>query len=357
MKTPEPHRTISSSKTGLPPGSLVHIGRKRSDTVRVTVIDYDSDTLRETPIEQIEDCFAFKDTNTVTWINIDGLHRVDLIEKIGKHFDIHPLVLEDVVHTGQRPKCEDHDRYLFVVLKMLRFDDAKQRIIVEQVSVLLCGNVVISFQEEVGDVFDAVRQRIRNSKGRIRNMRADYLAYALIDAVVDQYFVILEAMGEQIEAMEEMVIRNPTDKILRQIHATKRQLITLRKSIWPLREVIGCLEKSESVIVADTTQPYFRDVYDHCIQVIDTVEGFRDMASGLLDIYLSGMSNRMNAVMKVLTIIATIFIPLTFVAGIYGMNFDHMPELHWRWGYGMVWGVMAVIAGAMVIFFKRKRWL
>ena len=344
-------------KAGLPPGTLVYTGERKLESVRITVIDYDENSFQEKQVTKIEDCFEFKKTPTVTWINIDGLHDVEIIEKIGKQYDFHPLVLEDIVHTGQRPKFEDLESYIFIVLMMLRFDDESQTVISEQVSLVLGPNYVISFQENIGDVFEQIRDRIRNAKGRIRKMESDYLVYALLDAIVDGYFLILEKLGEKIESMEEELVSNPTDKTLQQIHNMKREMVYLRKSVWPLRELINGFERSESDLIRDTTGAYLRDVYDHTIQVIDTVESFRDMVSGMLDIYLSSISNRMNAVMKVLTIIATIFIPLTFVAGIYGMNFENMPELKWRFGYFGVWLIMIIITGCMVFYFKKKKWL
>ena len=346
-----------SKKAGLPPGTLVHIGERKIEQIRITLIDYNEQNVQERVVEKVEECFSFKDIPTVTWINIDGLHSIDTIEKIGKHFELHPLILEDILNTGQRPKCEDYEKCLFTVLKMLRYDNESNSIHSEQVSLVLGQNFVISFQEDVGDVFEQIRDRIRNAKGRIRKMSADYLAYALIDAIVDNYFLILEKMGEQIESMEEELIAEPSDKTVRMIHSLKRELIFLRKSVWPLRELISSLEKTESSLITDTTQPYLRDVYDHTIQVIDTVESFRDMVSGMLDVYLSSISNRMNAVMKVLTIIATIFIPLTFIAGVYGMNFKYMPELEWKWAYPAVWLIMTIVVIVMLIYFKRKKWL
>ena len=346
-----------TKKPGLPPGTLVHIGERKLETVRITIIDYDENTVQERQVDRVEDCFQFKATPTVTWINIDGLHEVNIIEKIGQHYDLHPLTLEDILHTGQRPKFEDLESYLFVVLMMLRFDDESQTVLSEQVSLVLGSNFVISFQENVGDVFEQIRDRIRNAKGRIRKMGADYLMYALLDAIVDNYFGILEKLGEKIESLEEELVGDPSERMLQHIHRLKREMVYLRKSFWPLRELISGLERSESALIEDSTGVYLRDVYDHTIQVIDTVESYRDMVSGMLDIYLSSISNRMNAVMKVLTIIATIFIPLTFVAGIYGMNFENMPELKWRYGYATVWLVMLGVAGVMVLYFKRRKWL
>ncbi len=344
-------------KAGLPPGTLVYTGEKQLESVRITVIDYDEKCFQEKRADRVEDCFQFKSTPTITWINIDGLHDVKVVEDLGAHYDLHPLTLEDILHTGQRPKFEDLDSYLFAVLLMLRFDDESQTVVSEQVSVVLGSNFVISFQENVGDVFEQIRDRLRNAKGRIRKMGADYLMYTLLDAVVDNYFGILEKFGERIEVLEEELIGDPSESILQKIHDLKQEMIFLRRSVWPLRELIGGLERSESKLIEDSTDVYLRDVYDHTIQVIDTVESFRDTVAGMLDIYLSSLSNRMNAVMKVLTIIATIFIPLTFIAGVYGMNFVNMPELKWRWGYPAVWVVMLTVAGLMVLYFKRKKWL
>ncbi|MHC4460762.1 MAG: magnesium/cobalt transporter CorA [Planctomycetota bacterium] len=346
-----------SSKAGLPPGTLVYVGEKKAESVRITYIDYDEQRFEEKQAPSIEECLKLKDTPTVTWINIDGIHDIELIEKLGKGFELHPLILEDILSTGQRPKFEDYEKYIFVVLKMLSFSEENQSVEAEQVSLILGPNYVISFQERIGDVFENIRERIRNAKGRVRKMEADYLAYALIDAIVDNYFVILERFGEKIESMEEEVVGDPTEKTVQQIHSLKREMISLRKSVWPFRELIGGLQKSESSLIKETTDIYLRDVYDHTIQIIDTIESFRDMVSGMLDIYLSSLSNKMNAVMKVLTIIATLFIPLTFVAGIYGMNFKYMPELEWRWAYLIVWLVMIAVAVIMLFYFRRKKWL
>jgi len=347
----------SRKKLGLPPGTLVFEGEQKVDKARITLIDYDEANFQEKEVEKIEDCFPFKDEPTVTWINVDGLHDIELVEKLGKHFDIHPLVLEDIVSVGQRPKMDDFDDYIFVVLKMLSYDEKSGDLLSEQVSLLVGPNFVISFQEREGDVFDSIRQRIRNKKGRIVKRGADYLAYALLDVVVDNYFYILEKVGDRVEVMDEVIVENPDPENLQEIQAMKSEMIFLRKSVWPLREVISGLERSESKLIKKSTDIYLRDVYDHTIQVIDTIETLRDMISGLLDIYMSSISNRMNEVMKVLTIIATIFIPITFIAGIYGMNFEYMPELKFAWAYPVVWFVIIVVIAGMVTYFKRKRWL
>jgi magnesium transporter len=347
----------AKQKVGLVPGTLVHVGERKIEKVRIRVIDYNETQLEEKELGTAEECFPFKDKPTVTWINIDGLHDLELIEKIGKRFGLHPLVLEDIVNTGQRPKLEDFENHVFVVLKMLYYDQAKNELEAEQVSLIFGENFVISFQERVGDIFDPLRERIRQGKGRVRKAGADYLAYALIDSIVDHYFVILEQLGEKIEDAEQELAVNPTLETLQAIRGFKKEMIFLRKSIWPLREVANSLERGESSLVDESTLIYLRDVYDHTIQIIDTVESYRDMLSGMLDVYLSSISNRMNEVMKVLTIFAAIFIPLTFVAGVYGMNFAFMPELGWRWGYFGILLVMAIIAAVMLVYFKRKRWL
>jgi len=347
----------ASNKVGLPPGTLVHIGEKRTEKVRITVIDYDETQFQEKEVETIEECFPFKDKPTVTWINIDGIHEVEIIEKIGKHFEIHPLVLEDILNTGQQPKMEDLEQYVLVILKMLFYDEETKEINPEQVSLILGPNFLITFQEREGDVFNHIRDRIRKAKGRIRKTKADYLTYSLIDTIVDHYYVVLEKLGEWIEGLEEELVGNPTPETLQTIHTLKRELIFLRRSVWPLREAVISLERGESTLIHESTGIYLRDVYDHTIQVIDTIETFRDMVSGMLDVYLSSISNRMNEVMKVLTIIATIFIPLTFVAGIYGMNFKYIPELEWHWGYAGALILMGLIAFVMLLYFRRKRWL
>ncbi len=347
----------SSGKSGLPPGTPVHVGARKAERVQVTIIRYDAESVEEQQIEDLEQCAAFRERGGVIWVNVDGLHQTDVIEQIGAQFDLHSLILEDILNTGQRPKIDDYQRYLYVVLKMLSHNADLEEIEAEQVSLVMGPGFVLSFQEREGDVFEPIRERLRTGKGRVRSMGSDYLVYSLIDAVVDSYFLICEAFSEKLEALEELVVSDPEPGASRQIHAAKREAIMLRKSLWPLREVINGLLREEPPLVSEATHLYLRDVYDHTIQVIDTIESFRDVLSGLLDIYLTGISNRMNEVMKVLTIIATIFIPLTFIAGVYGMNFEHMPELKWPWAYPVVLLLMALIAVAMVFYFRRKDWL
>jgi magnesium transporter len=346
-----------AEKTGLPPGTPIFVGDKKTESAKITILGYDETQFQEREIKEIDEYFPFKETPTVTWINVDGVHDAGLIQKLGETFDLHPLIIEDIVNTQQRPKMQEFENYIYIVLKMLYFDDRKNETQVEQVSVVFGENFVISFQEREGDIFETIRERIRKGKSRIRKMGADYLAYALIDAVVDHYFIILEKDGEKIEELEDKVVSDPNPETLQDIHRLKREMIFLRRSVWPLRELVNFLERGESPLIHKTTRIYLRDVYDHTIQVIDTLETYRDMLSGMHDTYLSSISNRMNEVMKVLTIIATIFIPLTFIAGVYGMNFEFMPELKWRWAYFGVWGVIFVVAIAMVLYFKRRKWL
>lgn len=345
----------ASKKAGLSPGTLIYVGEKRTEKVSISIIDYDGETLQEKKVQDIEECLPFRDAPTVTWINIDGLHDIRIIEEVGNHFGIHPLVLEDIVHTGQRPKMEDFDTYVYIVLKMLY--NRENEIVEEQVSLILGPNFVFTFQEKEGDIFEPIRERIRSGKYRIRKSRSDYLAYSIMDVVVDNYFVILEGLGEKLEEVEDVLLNNPSGETLQHIHELKRKMLSLRRSVWPLRELISGLERTESILVQKNTVVYLRDVYDHTIQVIDTIESFRDMLSGMLDIYLSSLSNRMNEVMKVLTVIATIFIPLTFLAGVYGMNFQYMPELKWHWAYPVLWVVMLGVGITMFIFFRRKKWI
>jgi magnesium transporter len=347
----------TSKKAGLSPGVLVHIGEKRALQARISLIHYDGEQMEERQLPAVEDVFPYKDAPPVTWINIDGLHETEIIEKIGHRFGLHPLVLEDIVNTGQRPKAEDFEHYLYIVLKMLSYDEAAGHIAAEQVSLVLSRHFLMSFQEREGDVLNPLRERIRRGKGRIRKAGCDYLAYAVLDAVVDHYFLVLEKIGERMEVLEEELLDDPGPETLQQIHHLKREALFMRKQVLPLREVVGYLLNDESGMIEEITQVFLRDVHDHVIQVFDTLESLRDVLTGLQDLYLSTASNRMNEVMKFLTIIATIFIPLTFVAGIYGMNFKYMPELDWKWSYPALWLVLIGLFGLMILFFKRRKWL
>jgi len=347
----------SSKKAGLPPGVLVHVGEKKVESPKVTIFDYDGDHFQEREAASVDECIPFKDTPTVTWINIAGIHDVEILRSLGDCYSIHPLVLEDILNTEQRPKLEDFEAYLFVVAKMLYLESGTSQVRAEQISVIVGPNFVISFQETEEDVFEGVRERIRSGRGRLRQRGADYLAYALLDAVVDGYFVILETIGGELEDIEDQLIEDPSGTILQTVYEMKRELIFLRKSVWPLREVLAVLSRQESDLVKQETIAYLRDVYDHTIQVIDTIESLRDLVAGMHDTYLSSVSNRMNEVMKVLTIFATIFIPLTFIAGIYGMNFEWMPELRWHWSYPILLLVMLAAGISMLAYFRKRRWL
>ncbi len=343
-------------KLGLSPGSMVYTGEKESQNLFIESFDYNNDFIEEKVHVKIEDTFKYKLTKNVTWTNINGLNHVNSIEKIGNHYNIHPLTLEDIVNTSQRPKVEDYDNYMFVVLKMLYYDK-DEHVITEQVSLVLGENYVLSFQEAEGDVFDGVRERIRLSKGRIRGLDADYLLYALIDAVIDHYYIVVETMGNKIEDLEDNLFNGfSQEEISQEIQNLKREVLKVRRAIFPLREIISKIEKNENEFIKDKTLHYFRDVYDHVIQLSENIDIYREMIWSLMDMYMTALSNKMNEVMKVLTIMATIFIPLTFIAGVYGMNFDYIPELHYKYSYFILWGIMIVLFLTMVYYFKKKKW-
>jgi magnesium transporter len=345
-----------SVKAGMPPGSLVHIGETPAEAVSIDLIGYDPESFTEQRFQTVDDCLPHLERPGITWVNVEGVHNVEIIRHLGERFSLHPLVLEDIVNTVQRPKIEDYNDYLFIVLRMLRPTSGGE-FTSEQLSMILGDNYLFTFQEGLqGDVFDMVRERLRSNKGKGRSMGADYLAYALIDAIVDSYFSVLEDLGERIVNLEEELTMSPDTSSLLEINDIKKEIIFLRKAVWPLREAVSFLERGDSGLLSPATRLYFRDVYDHTVQVIDTVETYRDLLSGMLDLYLSSISNRINEVMKLLTVIGTIFMPLTFLVGVYGMNFKHMPELEWRYGYFMLWGIMVALTVAMAVYFKRKRW-
>ena len=342
---------------GSAPGTLVHTGQKKVETVRIRLIDYDEQHIREETVHDIEQCLEAVDHPTITWVNIDGLHDPEIVGRVGDRFGIHRLVLEDVLSTTQRPKVEEYGDHFFVVVKMLTFDGESGTIESEQVSFIVGDRYVFSFQERFGDVFEPVRQRLREAKGRLRTRGSDYLAYTLIDAVVDSYFRIIEEVGDRLEDLEELVLRDPAHSVMHRLHHLKREMLILRRAVWPLREVLGSMYRGEVNLVTEETRVFLRDVYDHAVQVIDTVETLREVNSSAIDLYMSHVGNRMNEVMKVLTIIATIFMPLGFFAGVYGMNFEHMPELAIRWAYPALLGWMLTLAGGMLLYFRKKGWL
>ncbi len=353
-----PKRTSKrASKTGLPPGTLIHIGERKTDQVEITVLDYDAEKIDEFHPRTIEECSRLRQSDTVSWIDIAGLHDISVIEAVGRIFDIHPLVLEDVANTTQRPKYEDLTSYCFFAMKMLYYDPNEREIVAEQVSLILGPNFVISFQETPRGVFELIRERIRSGKGRIRQMGADYLVYSIADAIIDNYFGILEKFSENMEVVEDQLITNPSPALLSEIHTLKRETLFFRRCAWPLRDMANAANRSESPLIRKETSIYLRDLYDHTVQIIDAVENSREAISSMLDIYLSSTSNRMNEVMKVLTVMASIFIPLTFVAGVYGMNFEHMPELKLAWAYPALLGLMLAAAVTMLVYFRKKGWL
>ncbi|MBN2428921.1 MAG: magnesium/cobalt transporter CorA [Deltaproteobacteria bacterium] len=351
-----PKSKYAPKKIGLPPGSLVHVGRQKVPQALLSVIDFDSEKLEKRQGLSIEDCLQLKDSPTVSWINMDGIHDVSLVRKLGETFTIHELALEDILNTQHPPKFEEYESNLLFILKMLRFNPDNLNIEKEQVSLVVGNNYVITFQEEPGDVFDGVRKRLEKKSGRIRSRGADYISYALIDSIVDSYFFILDAINDQVTALEEELLDNPDRESLSRIHRFRNETLMLRKMVRPLREMLGSLLREEIDMIQPSTYPYLRDLYDHVIQIMETIETMRETLASLHDLYLSSVSHRMNEVMKILTVIATIFIPLTFIAGIYGMNFENMPELKWKWGYAGVWLVMLASFAGMMGFFKRKKW-
>ncbi|MBU0465566.1 MAG: magnesium/cobalt transporter CorA [Proteobacteria bacterium] len=342
---------------GQSPGALIFIGDQKVDSVKTRVIDYDLSILTDQELLDIKDGSHFKKTETVTWININGLHNIEFIGEVGRVFDLHPLVLEDILNTGQRPKTEEFDSYIFIVLKMIRFDKETEMIINEQLSIILGENFLLTFQEQPGDVFEPVRERIRKQKSRIRGSGTDYLAYALIDTVVDNYIYIIELIGEKIEDLEEEILIGQDATVMERINLFKREINYLRKSIRPAKEAILHLSRLDSDLFHENTMPFLKDLQDLINQATEAIETYRDLLTDQLNIHNSVMANKMNDIMKILTIFAAIFIPLTFIAGIYGTNFEYLPELHYKYSYFIFWAVMITVAGSLLFYFKRKRWL
>ncbi len=362
-----------AGKKGFPPGTLTHVGSVYTDKIKVRQTDFEAGGADSREMERWQDLLPFQSPREISWTEITGIHDVQAIEQIGLQFSIHPLVLEDILNTTQRPKFEEYDDYIFLVMRV-PFSNGetatsngyntsstktnhRMSVSFEQVSLLFGKNWVLSFVESDRELFAPVRERILSGKGRLRGLGPDYLAYGLLDVIVDQFFVVLEDLGDAIEFLDEELVRQPGPVLLRQIHAFKRQMMYLHKAVWPVREIIGSFERCGSKLCSPETGPYLRDTYDHIIQVIDTVETYRDLISGMLDIYLSSISYRLNEVMKVLTIISTLFIPLTFIAGVYGMNFEYMPELKWEYGYYGIWSIMGAIILGMLRYFRVKKWI
>ena len=354
--------SMSKRKSGISPGSLIFTGEQKINQVKISLFNYSTTSFEEKEISDVNDLIKYKENTDVTWINVTGLHDTTLLENIGNIFEIHPLVLENILNVYHSPKIEDYEQLLFLVIKMIGFNNQTENMNIEQVSIVTGKNFIITFQEQEGDVFDPIRDRIRTGKGRIRKYREDYLAYRILDSIIDNYFVVLENFDERIEEIEDQIIKQPDDSSLEKIHNLRKELIKVRRAASPLRDIIFTIEKEKFHFIQKSTYLFLRDLNDHIKQIIDTIENYREIINGLLDLYLSNASHKMNQVVKLLTIISTIFIPLTFIVGIYGMNFStgaskwNMPELQWAFGYPFVMGMMLVIAILLVIFFKKKQW-
>lgn len=342
---------------GSAPGSVVYVGAEKNSPVTITRISYNLSGYQPVIEVSAVECKPPTDGEGVVWYTVDGVHDVEALKAIGENFGLHPLVLEDISNTTQRPKLEAFEGYVFIASKMITYEGRTSRVTSEHTSIIYGKNFVLLFLQDPGDLFQPVRQRIEAGKGRIRRHGSDYLVYALLDATVDYYFNVIEGLGEQIERLEDEVIRRPTATTLSGIHKVKREIISLRRSVWPMREVVNGMVRDESPFINDETKLFLRDLYDHTLHVIDSIETLRDIITGTLDVYLSSISHRLNEVMKVLTVMSSIFIPLTFIVGVYGMNFKYMPELEWAWGYPAVWIFMAALSIGLLAFFRRKNWL
>ena len=349
--------SFASEKAGLPPGSLVHVGKVHQHAHKISVVNYNKSTLKKHTVNSIDELLDYKLTDTITWVIIDGLKDVSIIEAIGLHFDIHPLVLEDILNTHQRPKFEEFNDYLYIVIKAISMGNRSLKVKYEQISLLVLQNFVFTFIEKPDTLFHPILNRLDNDKSQVRNLGTDYLAYLIMDTVVDEYFSLQDAFDDLIEGVEDKLLSNPTSETLATIQKIKRELIFFRRSVSPLRELLAAIHRSESPLLNEKTQRYFGDVYDHAIRIIEAIESYRDLIAGMLDIYLSSVSNKMNETMKVLTVFASIFIPLTFVAGVYGMNFEYMPELKWRWGYPAIWVFFISVSVILLRFFRKNKWL
>lgn len=356
-KKPQPTKIQPKRAKNLSPGTVSYIGKKSTTVTKLDIIDYSQDNYERFETHNIQDAFDYEDATHITWINVHGLNNANDIVNIGNHFDLHPLIQEDIVTTNQRPKIDEYGEYLFIVFKMLHYDEAEQ-LINEHISLVMGKDYVLTFQEAEGDVFNDLRDRLEHGKGRIRGAGADYLMFAILDAVVDNYFTVIEFLSNKIEILEDKLFDDKEDpNITEEIQELKKEVLKIRKAVLPLREVVNRLEKIETPLIEERTNKYIRDLYDHIIQVNESVEIYREMIWGLMDMYMTTISNKMNEVMKVLTIMASIFIPLTFMVGVYGMNFDNMPELHFRYGYFYLWGAMILVFFGMIWYFKRKKWM
>jgi len=347
----------ASKKAGLPPGSLVHVGEVMETEVCITIVDYNKEVIEEQTVESVEQILQCREKDTVTWVNIEGLGNVELIGAIGEAFNIHPLVLEDILNTHQRPKLEEYDDYSYCVLKGISLAKNGFSVEYEQISILILNDFVFTFKEKQDELFEPVRRRLRSSKGHFRSQGADYLAYVILDTIVDSYFTLQDSLDDIIDSIEEELLTEPTKVTMATIQRLKHELIIIRRSISPLREMLNAILRSESPLIEEKTLIYFRDIFDHVLRISESIESSRDMVAGLLDIYMTTISNKMNEIMIFLTVFASIFIPLTFIAGIYGMNFEYMPELKWKWAYPALWVAFIAIPVILLGYFKKKKWL
>lgn len=344
-------------KRGKAPGAAIHVGTASAETITAELHLFDADSCEVSTPALAEVGPAAEGERRVSWLHVSGVHDADGIKALGQRFDLHSLVIEDILNTDQRPKVEDYPSYLYVVARIFARNSKTQELATEQLSIVLKQGLVLSFQERKNAQFDSIRQRLQQGKGKIRQRGADYVTHSLLDVVVDSYFEILEDFGTRMEQIENQLFAEPEPGLLQSIYSMRQELILLRKGIWPMREVIGRLMREESPLIDAQTPVFFRDVYDHTVHVIDVIESYRDVLSGMVEIYLSGAEYRQNQIVKVLTIVATVFMPLTFIVGLYGMNFKKMPELEWRYGYLGVWIVLILTAAGMIYFFRRRKWL
>jgi len=365
MTSPKPDRTRAraarrlsqAAKVGLAPGALIHLGERKTEQAAISLLEYGEAELTEHQFNSLAESQAYQARLPVLWLNVHGLHEPEVMAEIGRRFKLHPLVLEDILNTNQRPKVDDYGDYLFIVARFFEVGGEKQQIGSDQVSLVLGPNFVLTFQERPSGRFDPVRERLRQDRGQIRKLGADYLAYSLLDAIVDRYFTILENIGERTEELEDMMLEHPRPGALQLVHQLKRETLNLRRSIWPLREVINSLTRADERFFRPETRPYLRDVYDHTVHAIESLEANRDMIAGMLDIYLSAASNRVNQEVRALTVVAIIFMPATLISGIFGMNFKVMPPLVWPNGFLIALGLMATVATTLSFIFWRRRWL
>ena len=345
---------LRTKAKGQVPGSLIFIGEKKQEKVRIRVMNYDKHNLEESECNTLDEAYRFLDPARMTWINIDGLHDPEIIRDLGNHFDISPLILEDIMNTDHRPKYEGHDDYIYIIAKIINYHEAK--IESEQLSILFGGHFVVTFQERVGTHFESLRERIRQARVRVRSISSDYLAYALLDCVVDEYREVLGKIGTEIELLEEEVLKNPKKKTVEEIYRHRIEMNFLKKTIRPLGEITGSILKGETSLIHKTALSFYKDLNDHIVAAIDIIESYQAMNMDQYNMYNVGISNRANDIMKTLTIFASIFIPLTFIAGIYGMNFEIIPELKWQFGYLFFWGLVLVFGSGFIFYFKRKKW-